>query len=92
MSARLIDGAASAAKTSFEADNSSSADLAILISCVGRKLILQQRIEEEVEAVREVQGKDTVLAGFYSYGELAPSLHGNSYNNYSAVLAALSDP
>ncbi len=69
---RLIDGAIGAARTSYEALGSSAPDLALLISCVGRKLVLQQRIEEEVEGVREVLGDDTVLAGFYSYGEISP--------------------
>jgi hypothetical protein len=69
---RLIDGSIGAAKTSFEAVGSSSPDLAILISCVGRKLVLKQRIEEEVEGVREVMGERCVLAGFYSYGEISP--------------------
>ncbi len=69
---RLIDGSIGAAKTSFEALGSSSPDLAILISCVGRKLVLKQRIEEEVEGVREVMGERCVLAGFYSYGEISP--------------------
>jgi hypothetical protein len=70
---RLIDGAHGAAKTSYESIGSSSADLAILISCVGRKLVLKQRTEEEIEAVRQVLGDRTVLAGFYSYGEICPS-------------------
>jgi hypothetical protein len=39
---------------------------------VGRKLVLKQRIEEEVEGVRDVLGEDTFLAGFYSYGEISP--------------------
>jgi len=69
---RLIDGASGAAKTSYEAIGSSSPDLAILISCVGRKLVLKQRTEEEVEGVRAVLGDRTVLTGFYSYGEIAP--------------------
>ncbi|MFC1812210.1 FIST signal transduction protein [Thermodesulfobacteriota bacterium] len=69
---RLIDGAFGAAKVSYEAIGSSSPDLAILISCVGRKMVLRQRIEEEVESVREVLGERTVLAGFYSYGEISP--------------------
>jgi hypothetical protein len=69
---RLIDGAIGAAKSSSEPLESSSAELAILISCVGRKLVLKQRIEEEVEGVRDVLGKKPVLAGFYSYGEISP--------------------
>jgi hypothetical protein len=69
---RLIDGAAGAARVSCDAVCSSSPDLALLISCVGRKMVLQQRIEEEVEGVRDVMGEHTVLAGFYSYGEISP--------------------
>jgi hypothetical protein len=69
---RLIDGATVAGRTSFQAIDSVSPDLALLISCVGRKLVLKQRIEEEIDAVREVVGVGTVLAGFYSYGEIAP--------------------
>ena len=69
---RLIDGASGAARTSHAALGSPSADLAILISCVGRKMVLGQRIEEEVEAVRDVLGDHPVLTGFYSYGEISP--------------------
>jgi hypothetical protein len=68
----LIDGATGAARTSYEAIGSTSPDLAILISCVGRKLVLKQRIEEEVESVRDVLGERPALAGFYSYGEISP--------------------
>ncbi len=69
---RLIDGAVGAAKTSHIALGETSPDLAILISCVGRKLVLRQRIEEEVEGVRDILGDRTVLTGFYSYGEISP--------------------
>ncbi|MBI3741741.1 MAG: FIST C-terminal domain-containing protein [Chloroflexi bacterium] len=71
---RLIDGAIGAARTSRDIPlfGARAPELAILISCVGRKLILKQRIEEEVEGVREVMGDGTVLAGFYSYGEISP--------------------
>lgn len=69
---RLIDGAIGAAENAKASLPDKSAQLAILISCVGRKLILKQRVEEEVEGVREVLGKDTLLTGFYSYGEISP--------------------
>jgi hypothetical protein len=69
---RLIDGATGAARISAEPFKHAAPDLAILISCVGRKLVLKQRIEEEVEGVREVFGKQTILTGFYSYGEISP--------------------
>jgi hypothetical protein len=69
---RLIDGAVDAASISVAPLGGHPAELALLISCVGRKLVLKQRIEEEVEGVREVLGGDTALAGFYSYGEISP--------------------
>ncbi len=68
---RLIDGAHDAAAECLKR-GSAAPQLAILISCVGRKLVLKQRTEEEVESVREVLGESAVLAGFYSYGEIAP--------------------
>lgn len=68
---RLIDGAADAAKASAEGlADGAPAELAVLISCVGRKLVLKQRTEEEVESVREVLGTGPALTGFYSYGEI----------------------
>jgi len=69
---RLIDGAHAAASASYQALNAGAPELAILISCVGRKLVLKQRVEEEAESVRRVLGNAAVLAGFYSYGEIAP--------------------
>lgn len=50
-------------------------ELAILVSCIGRRLVLDQRVEEEVEEVVEVLGNETTISGFYSYGEIAP-FHG----------------
>ena len=47
-------------------------ELAMLVSCIGRKLVLDQRVEEEVEEVIEVIGQDATISGFYSYGEIAP--------------------
>ncbi len=69
---RLVDGAYSAAGNSKERIGSFEPELGLLISCVGRKLVLGQRIEDEVESVREVVGDSAKLTGFYSYGEIAP--------------------
>ncbi len=69
---RLIDGATLAARASYEVLGAETPELALLISCVGRRMVLKQRTEEEVESVREVLGESTVLAGFYSYGEISP--------------------
>jgi hypothetical protein len=69
---RLIEGSSNAA---LDSAGDQKPDLAILISCVGRKLVLNQRIEEEVEVVRAIYGEGTAITGFYSYGEIAPTVN-----------------
>ncbi|MEZ4888175.1 MAG: FIST C-terminal domain-containing protein [Chitinophagales bacterium] len=69
---KLIDGAYNAANASIVSFNDIQPELAILISCVGRKLLLGPRIDEEVESVAEAIGHTTCITGFYSYGEIAP--------------------
>ncbi len=90
---RLIDGAADAAKTSLATLGGTAPQLAILISCVGRKLVLKQRIEEEVEAVSEVLGGGAALTGFYSYGEIAPFSHSGrcELHNQTMTVTALAE-
>ncbi len=70
---RLIDGAGNAAGMSAELIQKDTAELAVLISCIGRKLVLGERVEEEVEAVRGVLGEGATITGFYSYGEICPT-------------------
>ncbi len=49
----------------------------MVVSCVGRKLVLNQLVDEELEAIKEVLGDSVDLVGFYSYGELAPFKNSN---------------
>jgi hypothetical protein len=69
---RLVDGAITAAENTAKPLLGTSPELSLLISCVGRKLVLKQMIEEEIEGVREVLGDKSTFAGFYSYGEISP--------------------
>ncbi len=73
---RLIEGATGAARSALEGLGAQPPDLALLISCTGRKLVLEDRVEEEVEDVRGTLGTQASLAGFYSYGEIAPLASG----------------
>jgi len=68
---RLVEGALGAAGAA-RAGLNGDASLALLISCVGRRLVLKQRIEEELDGVRRVLGPRPALTGFYSYGEISP--------------------
>lgn len=68
----LVDGAEAAAQAAKLAVPSSAQGLALLVSCVGRKLVMGGRVEEEVEVVADVLSRAAVLTGFYSYGEISP--------------------
>lgn len=88
---RLIDGAHGAAQLSLARQGDGEVELALLVSCVGRKLVLGQRIEEEIEVVREVLGPRSAIAGFYSYGEICPqsSRGGCELHNQTMTITTL---
>lgn len=68
---RLVDAAHEAANQCLEICRQNP-KMAIIISCVGRKLVLGDRTAEEVDMVKDVLGPDTLISGFYSYGEISP--------------------
>lgn len=67
---RLVEGAAHAASQAQLTTTDPA--LALLVSCIGRKLLMGQRTADEVEAVADALGASVALTGFYSYGEIAP--------------------
>lgn len=74
---RLIDGAAVAAEMVGLAGYSDEPLVSIAISCVGRRLVLKQRTEDELEVVLENLPSQTKQIGFYSYGEISPLTSGS---------------
>jgi hypothetical protein len=86
----LIDGAASAAKEIKEFNDKQG--LGLVVSCVGRKIVMDQMIDEELEAVGEILGESVQLVGFYSYGEIAPFEEDKLYcelHNQTMTLTAI---
>ena len=71
---KLIDASYNAAAL-IHKNQSNIPELALLVSCVGRKIVLGNRIEEEIEVVKEVFGDKMLVCGFYSYGEISPILN-----------------
>ena len=70
----LVSGAQAAANAARSALTAPGDGLTLLVSCVGRKLVMGARVDEEVEAVGEVFGQGSTLTGFYSHGEISPML------------------
>lgn len=69
----LVDGAETAAHATIaKVTPQEGAALGLLVSCVGRKLVMGGRVDEEIEAVQDILGNNTVLCGFYSNGEICP--------------------
>lgn len=69
---QLVNGAEAAANAAKNMAGHPAGGLGILVSCVGRKLAMGERVDEEIEAVADIFGQNTALAGFYSYGEISP--------------------
>lgn len=69
----IIHGAMEAAENSLNSIHSKNGKVAILVSCIARRVLLNQMIDEEIEVVRNILGNDVIFTGFYSYGEIAPS-------------------
>lgn len=72
----LINGAQAAAEKVREAELPEGNCLALLVSCVGRKLVMGAHVDEEIEAVADVFGQNAAITGFYSYGEISPVVKG----------------
>lgn len=79
---RLINGAHKASEEAHQRLKGQADEgehrLLIATSCVGRRLVLGQRVEEEVEATMELARPHTKQIGFYSYGEICPRAEGPS--------------
>ncbi|MDD5298766.1 MAG: FIST N-terminal domain-containing protein [Rhodocyclaceae bacterium] len=90
----LVDGAIAAAETARERMANASPGLTLLVSCVGRKLVMGARVDEEVEAVAEVFGNAGAVTGFYSYGEISPFLTTIEcrLHNQTMTITSLSEP
>lgn len=89
---RLIDAASDAANHCLQM-NAITPKVALLISCVGRKVILNNRIDEEVEAVSDMFNNVTLLTGFYSYGEISPlrPFSGCELHNQTMTITCLNE-
>lgn len=73
----LIDSAATAVAQATQGVAGQGDALVVSVSCVGRRLVLGERTEEEVETIVDGAPAGAGHVGFYSYGEIAPALGAN---------------
>lgn len=87
----LIEGSGTAATAAKIVSASLKASLCLVVSCVGRRLVLGQLTEEELDIVRARIGPGAAITGFYSYGELAPfsKVVGCQLHNQTMALTTL---
>lgn len=89
---RLIDGAAESALMTRGSDASDKACLSIIVSCVGRRLVLGERTEEELERAAEILPPGSAQVGFYSYGEISPFTSGGcDLHNQTMTLTTITE-
>ena len=93
---RLVEGAGSAANLVMDGLNGSKTNqvgLALLVSCVGRKGVMADKVGDEVKLVQQILGPQTSVAGFYSYGEIAPRPNTNDsvLHNQTMTIGYLSE-
>jgi hypothetical protein len=67
----IAQGVNQAAKLAMK-NRKSKPQLALLVSCEGRKLVMNQRVGKDIECVQEEVGLQTAITGFYSDGEMVP--------------------
>jgi hypothetical protein len=85
---RLIECASVAVENAVENVAVGSAALVLSVSCVGRRLVLGERTDEELETVAEALSASARQVGFYSYGEisrLAARQHSDLHNQTMTV-------
>ncbi len=88
---RVIESASNAASKSRIHENEVP-ELTLMVSCVGRKLVMQNRTEEEIEAVAETFDDKSTFCGFYSNGEICPSTDGvNSLHNQTMTITTFKE-
>jgi hypothetical protein len=89
----LIDGAENAIiQTGFKATKNNAYCLAV--SCIGRRLILNQLTEEELVVIQNYIGDNVLMSGFYSYGEIAPfssELKNCRFHNQTMTITILTE-
>ncbi len=83
---RLVGGAAGAVADALEGARGDEA-VCLTVSCLGRRLVLGERVDEEYEVISELLPEGVTVAGFYSHGELSPKVLGRLCDHRNQMIA-----
>lgn len=89
---KLVDGAIESAKLSQQNVDTHSPMLAVAASCVGRRLVLGEHVEDETEAMLKYLPEGTQLVGLYGYGGISPYSTGScDFHNQTMMLTTFEE-
>jgi hypothetical protein len=83
---KLIGSAGNAARAAAVGVSGADDALVVSVSCVGRRLVLGERTEEEVETVQDSAPGRSAHVGFYSYGEISPAVRGGASDLHNQTM------
>jgi hypothetical protein len=83
---KLIGSAGNAARAAAVGVSAADDALVISVSCVGRRLVLGERTDEEVETVHDSAPGRSAHVGFYSYGEISPAVRGGASDLHNQTM------
>jgi hypothetical protein len=91
---KLVGGARQAAERLRRSAPEQCAGLGMLVSCVGRKIIMADQIADELEAVHDTLGRHHTIAGFYAHGEFGPlgTTRTCRLHNQTMTIALITEP
>ena len=83
---RLVQSAGQAASAASGQFAISDAPLVLAVSCVGRRLVLGERTDDEIESVQSAVPPRARQIGFYSYGEISPRVPGGGCDLHNQTM------
>ncbi|MCK5332388.1 FIST C-terminal domain-containing protein [Candidatus Parcubacteria bacterium] len=90
-----IAAAKEAAKNALENLNGKKPAGVIVFNCIARQKLFSRHAKDEIDAIKEVLGKDIPVIGFYTYGEIAPINGKNDiicrFHNETAVITVIGE-
>ncbi len=86
----LIGSAGDAAKKALGPLGADRGALVVSVSCTGRRLMLGERCEDEIDSVLDAAPPGSAHVGFYSYGEISPAATGgpSELHNHTMTVTA----